>query len=252
MPRQARERSDSRIYHLILRGINRQSIFEDDEDRVRFIDTICHFKTISNYELYGYCLMNNHIHLLVKETKDSISMIVKRISSSFVYWYNQKYDRCGHLFQERFKSEAVETDEYFLTVLRYIHQNPIKAGITKDIEKYPWTSYREYTRKHSCIDVDFAFDYFSKERKKGIELFQDFMNERNNDQCLEYKEKIKIPDKEISDYLKKLGAENISELQRFEKLKRDEVITQVKKIEGVTIRQIARVTGIPKSVIDRI
>ena len=133
MPRQAREKSSSGIYHVMLRGINRQNIFEDDRDRQRFIETILYYKTISNYELYGYCLMDNHIHLLIKEKDESISKAIKRICSSYVYWYNQKYERCGHLFQERYKSEVVETEGYFLTVIRYIHQNPIKAGLVKTL-----------------------------------------------------------------------------------------------------------------------
>jgi len=93
MPRQARKKSSCGIYHIMLRGINKQNLFEDNEDRQRFIDTIGYFKAISGYSLYGYCLMDNHVHLLIKETSESISMGIKRISSSFVYWYNQKYNR---------------------------------------------------------------------------------------------------------------------------------------------------------------
>jgi REP element-mobilizing transposase RayT len=117
----------------MIRGINRQAIFEDDEDRIRFIDTLREYKDISKYEIYGYCLMDNHIHLLIKEIDESISLIIKRISSSYVHWYNTKYERLGHLFQERFRSEVVEDDGYFLTVLRYIHQNPVKAKIAENV-----------------------------------------------------------------------------------------------------------------------
>ena len=87
----------------MLRGINRKNIFEDNEDRQKFIETIGHYKMISNYTLYGYCLMDNHIHLLIGENDEFISQVIKQISSSYV-----------HLFQERFKSEVVETAEYFL------------------------------------------------------------------------------------------------------------------------------------------
>jgi putative transposase len=101
MARQARKRSGSGIYHLMLRGINQQTIFEEDGDGQRFIQTLGYYKAIGNYMLYGYCLMNNHVHLLIKETEESTFQAIKRISSSYVYWYNRKYDRCGHLFQER-------------------------------------------------------------------------------------------------------------------------------------------------------
>jgi REP element-mobilizing transposase RayT len=130
--RKSREKSSSGIYHIILRGINRQSIFEDDEDRLTLLASLKRYKEISQCRIFAYCLMDNHVHILLQEIKEPIGMIIQRISSSYVMWYNRKHERCGHLFQERFKSEAVETDSYFLTVLRYIHQNPIKAKIVND------------------------------------------------------------------------------------------------------------------------
>ena len=115
MPRKTRKKSKSGIYHIILRGQNRQIIFEDDEDKEKFLQTIEECKRKSGFELYGYCLMRNHIHLLLHELKDETGIIMRRIGASYVYWYNWKYRRCGHLFQDRYKSETVETDEYFLT-----------------------------------------------------------------------------------------------------------------------------------------
>ena len=126
MPRQARKRSEIGIYHVIIRGINKQNIFEDEEDRQKFIEKLGYYKTTSGYMVYGYCLMDNHIHLLLGEGKEIIGKAIQRISSSYVRWYNQKYDRCGHLFQERFKSETVQDEAYFLTVLRYIHKIRLK------------------------------------------------------------------------------------------------------------------------------
>lgn len=115
MPRGPRKRSNSRIYHVMLRGINRQIIFESDEDRYTFLAKIKNFIDEEKFVLYGYCLMDNHVHLLIRDLEDDISMAIKRISASYVLWYNKKYDRCGDLFQERFKSELVETDIYLLT-----------------------------------------------------------------------------------------------------------------------------------------
>lgn len=153
LPRDARNSSSTGIYHIMLRGINRQDIFGDEEDIERLLETIKKYKEVSQYQIYAYCVMSNHIHMLIKETEDSISNIIKRISSSYVFWYNKKYERCGHLFQERFKSEAVENDEYFLTVVRYIHQNPIKAGVVKGISDYKWSSYNEYMDRAVVVDA---------------------------------------------------------------------------------------------------
>lgn len=252
MPRQARARSESGIYHLIFRGINKQNIFEDEEDRKRFLETLAYYKRASSYLLYGYCLMDNHIHLLIKEKDETISQVIKQISSSYVHWYNQKYERCGHLFQERFKSEVVDTEEYFLVVLRYIHQNPLKAGITKDISNYLWSSYHEYVGSKGIIDIDFTLDIFSHDRIKAIELFKCYNNENNIDKCLDYAEKVTVSDKNVMDYLTEMGIASISQLQQLNKELRDEVLRKMKQIEGITIRQIARVTGVSKSVIARV
>jgi REP element-mobilizing transposase RayT len=141
MPRSARKRSASGIYHIILRGLNKQTIFSDEEDNDEFIRIISECKRLSGYDLYAYCLMGNHVHLLIKEGSESIEQIMKRIGTRCVARYNRKYQRCGHLFQDRFKSEAVEDDGYFLSVLKYIHQNPQKAGLCKGPDLYLWSSY---------------------------------------------------------------------------------------------------------------
>jgi putative transposase len=257
LSRHARIKSKSGIFHIMLRGINRQTIFEDNEDMERFLGTIQRYKTVSKYENYGYCLMNNHIHLLLRETDEPISTAIKRISSSYVYWYNWKYNRCGHLFQERYKREAVENEAYLLTVLRYIHQNPVKAGLTKSPQEYKWSSYSEYinseyANKTVITDTEFVLKTFSSNKKESINLFIKYTNQINEDKCLDYSERIRLTDSEVIEHYAKLGLNDIKQLQHLEKPKRNEVIRKLKTIEGVTVRQLSRITGISKSVIDRI
>ena len=133
-------KSESGIYHIIMRGISRQVIFHENEDYHRFLQTLKHYKEISGYQIYSHCLMSNHIHLLMKVEYEPLAKIMRRVCGKFVYWYNKKYDRAGYLFQDRFKSEPVEDVPCFLTVIRYIHQNPLKAGIVDKMEIYPWSS----------------------------------------------------------------------------------------------------------------
>lgn len=197
MPRQARKVSKTGIYHIMLRGINRQRVFQDDEDCCVFINSIRKVKTKSKFELYAYCIMGNHVHLLLREKDEPVSLIMQRVCSSFVYWYNIKHDRFGHLFQERFKSEAVENDKYLLTVLRYIHQNPVKAKIVEQIKDYRWSSYHEYINKNSLVDVEFIHEFFSKEKKRFIDGFIEFMNQDNEDTCLDYVERHRFSDDSI-------------------------------------------------------
>ena len=252
MSRYARKKSKSGIFHVMMRGINKQTIFEDVEDRERFLATIERYKEICKYEVYGYCLMNNHVHLLLKETEEPISKAIKRICSSYVYWYNRKYERCGHLFQERYKSETVEDDVYLLTVLRYIHQNPVKSNVTKTAKDYKWSSYNEYISKPGIVDTGFVLQILSTDMKKAIDSLIKYTNEQNKDKCLDNDEKIRLSDNEVKKYFTELGIENTNELQHMEISMRNEMIRKLELVEGTTIRQLSRLTGISKSVINRI
>ncbi|MEN6347995.1 MAG: transposase [Syntrophomonas sp.] len=251
MARVAREKSQSRIYHVMLRGINRQAIFEDDADREKFLETLKSFKVISRYKIYAYCLMENHVHLLIEETEEPIGQSIKRICGSYVYWYNRNHDRIGHLFQDRFKSEIIEDDSYFLTVLRYIHQNPLKAKLVQEIGKYKWSSYYDYFKNDGIIDSDWALKIFSEDSTQALIRFKRYMKEFNEDRCLEYEERKRLLDSDVREYLMQLGISSISAIQNLQKDQRDEIIREIKSIDGVSIRQLSRVTGISKSIIER-
>ncbi|TFJ94162.1 transposase [Lentibacillus salicampi] len=252
MARKLRKRSVNGIYHIMLRGINRQVIFEDREDRIKLLGTIGKCKAVSKFELYAYCLMDNHVHLLIKEKEESISKVVQRISTGYVLWYNDKYERSGHLFQDRFKSETIEYIPGFMRVLRYIHQNPVKAGMVSDIGEFQWTSFHEYSGYPTLVDTEFSLQLFSPEKNRALELFLEYMRAANNDEFLEDTPKLKIPDQNVLNRLEKLGIPSRSKIQQMEKGERDALILELKKLNGVTIRQLARVTGISKSVIGRI
>lgn len=251
MPRQARKKSKSGIYHIMVRGINRQSIFEDDEDRRKFIETMKESVQRSEASIYGYCIMGNHVHMLIKETKESVSFTMQRICSSFVYWYNWKYDRFGHLFQERYKSEVVEDDKYLLTVLRYIHQNPIKAGLVKKIEKYKWSSYHEYLNGQIIIDADYILELFAPEKKAAIERFKEFMNTPNDDICLEYEDKHRITDDEIRKLIEERFKVRRGLFHTLEDREKRRILQELKAIKGATIRQLVRVTGVSKYTVEK-
>lgn len=250
MPRQARKESEIGTYHIMLRGINKQNIFEDNADRQRFINTLKVYKEKSEYELYAYCLMSNHIHLLLKEGTEPISLIIKRISSSYVYWYNQKYERCGHLFQERYKSEPVNDEGYFLTVLRYIHQNPVMAGIISDISNYKWSSYYDYIGKENIADTTDVLKMFSEEKNQAVQLFKEYSMEYNEDNFLEQKQ-VRITDDELHKLI--LGKYNleIGTLHLLGRQQKNEILRELRKLKGVSIRQIVRITGISKSLVEK-
>ena len=248
MPRLPRKKSESGIYHIMLRGINQQVIFEDDEDYIQFIKTLEKYKTVCGYKIFAYCLMSNHVHILIKVGKEDLELILKRIAGSYVYWYNWKYYRKGHLFQDRFKSECVEDDAYFLTVLRYIHQNPLKAKIVNKVSDYKYSSYNEYIHpNNTLIDNDFVLEMMS------IGEFVEFNNIINNDECLDMEEQIfRISDSDAISIIKKIsGCDTPDDFNALTISEKNKYVCLLKK-EGLSIRQISRLTGISFAIVRKI
>ena len=249
MPRQARIKSKSGIYHIMLRGINQEQIFEDEEDNLKFLKILKEYKEICQYKVYAYCLMGNHLHLLLKEEKEELQSIMKRIAGKYVYWFNTKYQRTGHLFQDRFKSEPVDDNKYFLTVLRYIHQNPLKAQLVDNINEYPFNSYKEYisVQNRNIIDTEFVLNMI------GLDSFIEFHQYINNDICLDLSDRtFRVTDEEASKIIKKYSkCENITEFQALPVGKRDKYL-RIFKEKGISIRQISRLTGVSYYIVQKI
>ncbi|SNS31423.1 REP element-mobilizing transposase RayT [Anaerovirgula multivorans] len=256
MPRMAREKSQSGIYHIMIRGANRQEMFHDDEDRKRFLETLKRYIVKVEMNVYGWCLMDNHVHLLLQEGIEEISITMKRIGVSYVWYYNQKYKTTGHLFQDRFKSEKVENDEYLLTVIRYIHQNPIKSGIVKNAEEWKWSSCLGYYGRtlypEGLLNIAFVLHILSEDRDAAIKRFKEFNEQKNDDNCLDdtVNEKIRLSDKEArEEIIKSIGKIQLAQLKSYPKLERDELIKKVKRIEGISQRQAARILGVSPNLI---
>jgi REP element-mobilizing transposase RayT len=246
MARGPRTRSESGVYHVMLRGLDKRDIFLDDEDRIRFIDGLGKAKEKSEFELYGYCLMDNHVHILLKESED-IGTIVKRITVGYIGWHNQKYERTGHLFQNRFRSEPVETEGYLLTVLRYIHQNPVKAGLTRKPQDYRWSSYGDYMKIYSSseamIDGAIPLAYFPS---RGS--FEEFMVTESEDDVLEYRTNSNPNDESLKKIIKlEYGINNLESLSRNDKAR---LAYRIYKKENTSIRQLSRVLGLGKTIVE--
>ena len=251
MPRQARKLSNTNIYHVMIRGINRQTIFESEEDKNVFLSELGRCKEISGFKLYAFCLMSNHVHLLLEVQEEPLSMVLRRIGVRYAGWYNRKYDRVGHLFQDRFRSENVETEQYFLTALRYIIQNPMKAGLEKCPGTYRWSSYLAYVKgKGSITDTQYAVNMIG-DRAKLIE----YLCEPNDDIVMDMNTIGSI--RLISDdQAKKMMEEcshcsSISDFQRLEDAEQQRVIREMYE-QRMSIRQVSRLTGRSRNFIARI
>lgn len=248
MPRKARETSETGIYHVMVRGINRQEIFHDDEDRQRYLQTLKRITEETKSLVLGYCLMSNHVHLLIKED-ENISHVMKRVGASYAYWYNWKYERTGHVFQDRFKSECVEDDTYLMIVIRYIHQNPIKSRIIQKPDEYLWSSCRAYygakENPANLTQTQFILSIFANQKEKAIERMRDFEAKNGDPGCLEDIEKKRLNQEAARQVItEKLNGRPIAVLQQLPAEERNEILKQIKEIEGLSLRQIASITGL--------
>ena len=248
MPRTARTTSESNIYHVMLRGINRQEIFGCDWDRQRFMTVLKECKEISGFKLHAFCLMPNHIHFLIEPAEEPLNMIFKRIGTRYAVWYNRKYQRAGHLFQDRFRSENVETDLYYMTVLRYILQNPVKAGIVNSPGDYRWSSYLAYKKGRGALtDIQFAVDLFGSR-----EALLEYLAQENDDSAMDEPDHDwRLRDDAARETICRIT--QCSSVSDFQKLDLDIQKEYAVKLysERLSMGQIARLTGMSKATVFR-
>lgn len=263
MPRQPRVSSETEIYHVMMRGINHQNIFEEAEDYYQFINILDRMRIQYNDEgnpcgtnctYYAYCLMSNHFHLLIRERDEKIGETIKRIASSYVYYFNRKYGRDGHLFRERFKSEPVNNMEYFTTLLRYIHQNPVKAGIVAKVKDYEYSSWGEYAET-----IEPAFMLCNTQtvlHRIPFDELETLVNDPLSDDigCIDIEDPSRSrpsDDQVWQEIIKLTGVTNASAFQQLPDELRRAALLELKESRA-SLRQLSRLTGIGKGVIHRI
>ena len=149
MPRPYRLQAENCLYHITSRGNNRQVIFSDESDYIKFLEYVIKARDKYYFYLYTYVLMTNHYHLLIETCQPNLSKIMQYINACYTGYYNKKNRHLGHLFQGRYKSIIVDKDNYLLELSRYIHLNPVRAGMVKSPEEYRWSSYSSYIRKNN-------------------------------------------------------------------------------------------------------
>jgi len=243
MPRGPREKSKTGIYHIMMRGIDKRGIFLCESDNYAFLHHVEHAKEKSKFSLFAYCLMVNHVHLLIKEGNEEIGDSIRRINVGYAQYHNNKHTRVGHLFQNRFSSEPVNDDAYLLAVVRYIHQNPVKAKMVNQISDYQWSSYNNYLmNRNALIDFEDVIRYFG-----SVKEFVNFHTYDGNEQCLEHIEKTRFSDDELYQTVKDIV--ELEDLKKMENIKRDDFIKRIKEETGASSRQLARVLGIGRSII---
>lgn len=158
------------VYHAIARGNNRDALFLSDMDRQTYLRLWRKYSRELEFDIYAYVLMTNHVHWLIRAGRVPISTIIQAIHSVYARIFNQTHNRVGHVFQGRFESKVCTDEKYILSLCRYIHRNPLEAGLVKNLLEYPWSSYQDLCGKRidSLVDRGFWLDYFSEPKVKEL------------------------------------------------------------------------------------
>jgi len=252
MSREARKRSECGIYHVMFRGNNQQVIFEDDYDRTKFLSLLRECQEQSGkkcFIIYSYCLMSNHVHLLYREMDEGVELSMKRIGTAYAQYFNTKYGRVGHLFQDRYRSEPCDNMDYFVTLIRYIHQNPVKAHVSSSIEDYQWSSWHEYEHLDGgdICDVDAVMKRLSFDELS--DMVHSLLPEETN--CMDVKPDCYV--RKSDDYAAMMVKElfpnvNIAAVERSERKR----IVLILKDYCLACDQVARATGLSYQQVYRI
>lgn len=188
MTRKARTISPTDYYHIMMRGNNRESIFIDPEQKTYFSKLLESIRKDAIIEISAYCIMSNHVHLLLKGDIKDISSIMKKINIRYAVFFNKKSDRIGHVFQDRFRSEIINDDAHFLQVIRYIHNNPVNANIVNNVQDYKWHSYYDFLNNRSNIISPVQLSSIMGLFGNNIESFINFHRQEDFEEYLDIDE----------------------------------------------------------------
>ncbi len=244
MARTARKLSPTGYLHLIVRGIGRQVLFEDREDHVYYLSLLRRYSTETEVTVCAYCLMENHVHLLVHDPKGHTPLLMKKLGVCYARHYNRKYERVGHLFQDRYQSEVIEDDGYFLAVYRYILNNPEKAGICRASD-YEWSSCCRDNDPEAIADASLLHDLIG-----DADDYAAFLCEKDDAEYMEFEPRRHDDGWASAIIRKRLKISSGTALQTFEREERNAALRTL-KAEGISVRQLERLTGINRGVIQR-
>jgi putative transposase len=182
MVRTPRDWCPGATYHVTARGNRKQDLFHDIEDRKKYLSYLQDTKEKFHFTIHAYCLMSNHIHLLIETHDVPLEQIFRILHTRYAIYFNKKYDYVGHVFQGRYGSTKIDTPAYFIKVSRYIHQNPVKAKLTVVPEYYPWSSYPSYVHSidNPLLSKERTLAYFPDSEVKLYKEYVDKEDEKED------------------------------------------------------------------------
>jgi putative transposase len=223
-------------YHVMNRGLSRRAIFLGDKGRERFLDLLSDITRLWKIEIYAYCLMDNHYHLLLHTPKGGLARAMRHLDGIYTQRFNRSHHRDGPLFRGRYKAILIDAEEYFVSVVRYIHHNPVEAGVVSEMDRYRWSSHRGYLSKRErpvWLNTRSVLARFG-----GVREYREFMHSEIEKEVVDfykgpYRRSI-LGDKGFVEWVK----ERLGDRARVEEEK-----PESRRVFGFGVEQIARVTA---------
>ena len=212
MPRKPRNYEHTLFFHVITQGIDKKYIFEKSEDIKYYIKTMYQLKQTQEIDIISYCIMNNHAHILIKtENIEELSKYMQRLNTKYGKYYNKKYNRVGYVFRDRYKSEGIYSESHLYNCIKYIYDNPVKAGICIKAEEYPYSNYKKIksksNEKYAFIDVDETKEEICKNIIHKFLMMNEIEKEELKDDKIKLKKLIILLKEEYKISLRKISEE---------------------------------------------
>ncbi len=236
------------VYHIVQRGNNREYIFKRRDDKKMLLDVFLKYKDVFGYKILGYAIMDNHYHVIMKTDMELIGSVMHRINTEFAKTYNRIKKRTGHVYEKRYKGILVKDDSYLLSLLRYVHQNPVKAKMCKSVADCQWSSDLVYRRNvgDGLVSIDFILDMFARDRKKALVEYARFMDEDDFESSELFEDAAVIGNVEplkVSKTLEEVSRESMDEILKLvsvseEDFKRIKSASRARRLTPLKIRYI--------------
>jgi REP element-mobilizing transposase RayT len=182
MPRQARLDAPGTLHHVIVRGIEKRRIVDDNKDRADFVNRLGLIASDTGTTIYAWALLTNHAHILLRSSESGLSGYMRRLLTGYAIRYNNRHKRHGHLFQNRYKSIICDEDAYFMELVRYIHLNPLRAGMVRDLDglaRYKWCGHAPLLNRHKndWQACDYVLSHFGSTLNDGRSGYREYVAE---------------------------------------------------------------------------
>jgi len=212
------------LYHVTSRGDRREDIYFTDDDRREWLRLLGQVNKRFNWRCHAWCQMANHYHVVVETPEGNLSQGMRQLNGVYTQWINRSYDRVGHVFQGRYKAVLVEKDSYLLELARYVVLNPVRAGMVRDVSRWPWSSYQEMIGGRPTpewLQTDWLLAQFASRRDRAISKYVAFVQAGIKQECIwtELKGQIYLGGEKFVERMQRLAADQaeIGEIPRAQR-----------------------------------